>query len=58
MTLTLRAWPVSLCREYLVGAGIRSWKGTAFQRGLQHGGRGIDIVKIRYQETVNEDTEG
>jgi hypothetical protein len=28
-----------------------SWKGAAIQRGLQPGGRGIAVVKSRYQET-------
>jgi hypothetical protein len=30
---------------------IRRWKGAAIQRGLEPGGRGIALVRSRYQET-------
>jgi hypothetical protein len=35
-----------------------NWKGYAIQSELQPGSRGIASVKIRYQETSSEDTEG
>jgi hypothetical protein len=35
-----------------------TWKGAAVQTGLEHGSRGIPIVRSRYQETSNEDTTG
>jgi hypothetical protein len=38
------------------GARLRSWKGTAIQRRLEPGNRGIDIVRCRYQATTSEDT--
>jgi hypothetical protein len=37
---------------------VLSWKGSAIQGGLQPGGRGIAIVKSRYQATTSEDTVG
>jgi hypothetical protein len=36
-------WPIE--------ARIDSWKGAAFERGLELGSRGIAIVRSRYQET-------
>jgi hypothetical protein len=33
-----------------------SWKGTAVQRGLEPGSRGIAIVRTRYQAIASEDT--
>jgi hypothetical protein len=33
-----------------------SWKAAAVQGGLEHGSRGIAIVRSRYQETFSEDT--
>jgi hypothetical protein len=36
---------------------VSSWKGAAVQSGLQHGNKGIIIVRSRCQETSNEDTE-
>jgi hypothetical protein len=35
-----------------------SLKGAAIQRGLEHGSRGIAIVRSRYQATASEDTAG
>jgi hypothetical protein len=32
------------------------WKGAAVQRGLEHGSRGIAIVRNRYRVTTSEDT--
>jgi hypothetical protein len=40
------------------GARIRSWKGSAIQRRLEPGNRGIAIVRSRYQAATNEDTAG
>jgi hypothetical protein len=37
---------------------IRSRKGAAAQRGLEHANRGIAIVRNRYQEKPPEDTAG
>jgi hypothetical protein len=34
-----------------------SWNGAAGQRILEPGSSGIDIVRNRYQETSNEDTD-
>jgi hypothetical protein len=49
---------VSLRRQDLVGARIRSCKGAAFQKELEHESRGIVIVGSRYQATTSEDTTG
>jgi hypothetical protein len=35
---------------------LEGWKGATVQRGLDHGSRGIAIVRSRYQETSSEDT--
>jgi hypothetical protein len=37
---------------------VRSWKGTAVARGLEHGSRGIEIVRSRCQATTSEDAAG
>jgi hypothetical protein len=37
-------------------ARIGSWKGAAVQRGLEHGSRGITVVRSRHQETSSKDT--
>jgi hypothetical protein len=39
-------------------ARMRSVKGAAIQRGLEHGSKEITIVTSRYQETISEDTAG
>jgi hypothetical protein len=41
-----------------IEAGMGSWKGAAVHGGLEHGSRGIAIVRSRYQETYSEDTAG
>jgi hypothetical protein len=48
---------VSSVREAVKKKGQleESW-GSAVQRGLEHGRRGIAIVRSRYQETSSEDT--
>jgi hypothetical protein len=35
--------------------GLRIWKGAAIKRGLEHGRRGIGIVRSRYQATTKDD---
>jgi hypothetical protein len=39
-------------------AWVFSWKGAAIQSGLEHGSRGIAIVRSRYQANTIEDTAG
>jgi hypothetical protein len=34
-----------------------SWKGAAVQKELEHGSRGIAVVRSRYQETSSVDTD-
>jgi hypothetical protein len=51
------------CRDVITGtvwgnqsvARVLSWKGAAFQRGLEPGSRGMTIVRSRYQETASGD---
>jgi hypothetical protein len=47
-----------VCNSRKLVARVLSWKGTAVQSILQHGSRGLAIVRSLHQVTCIEDTAG